>query len=119
MTFYISSDMIRLLTVPRLARGTSSSCFDKKPFSFRVNRRFPLMMYYTAGGIALICVFIIQVSGTNTLIEIMWLICRVLNTRTSTIAVANVISMNTTTATWITVNWYDRKVFPFLYLFSR
>ncbi|KAJ7393352.1 hypothetical protein OS493_006323 [Desmophyllum pertusum] len=29
----------------------------------RVNRRFPLVAYYVIGGIALICVFLIQVSG--------------------------------------------------------
>ena len=29
----------------------------------RVNRRFPLIAYYIIGGIALICVFFIQLSG--------------------------------------------------------
>ena len=29
----------------------------------RVNRRIPLMAYYFSGGIALICVFIIQLAG--------------------------------------------------------
>lgn len=36
---------------------------------YRVNRRIPLIAYYFVGGIALICVFIIQVAGKLEKIE--------------------------------------------------
>ena len=36
---------------------------------YRVNRRIPLIAYYFIGGIALICVFIIQVAGKFQKIE--------------------------------------------------
>lgn len=36
---------------------------------YRVNRRIPLMAYYFVGGIALICVFIIQIAGKLQKIE--------------------------------------------------
>lgn len=38
-------------------------------YLYRVNRRIPLIAYYFVGGIALICVFIIQVAGKSWKIE--------------------------------------------------